>query len=1145
MNANEQIQQAIQANLESKNPELDLSHLRFNGDEPALDMLEQCQHLVVLKFTREYGLTQLPQKLPQSLLGLSITANKMFPHTFKDLTPLARLTNLVKLVLNCNYDLTNLEGLENLTKLTHLSLDECPELTNLAALQTLKQLEWLSLEDCNKLLDISPLASLTKLATLNLASCHQLANLSPLTQLPSLTTLALNSTQVSDLTPLTPLVNLEYLDVSANYQLTNIAPLRALSHLQTLDVSQTQITDLSPLWALPHLTHLSVNGFDSAKMWPQDSQKYTMPLDPNSLQGLTQLTQLKLSHQQLGNLEPLRSLIHLEELYLDKNQLTDLTPMQGMKNLRKLHLDSNQIHDVTPLKGLIGLQELYLNTNQITDLTPLNPLTNLHTLYIISNQVGDLTPLNTLTNLDTLYASNNHIKTLPSLNNLAKLTNLYLSNNQIANVALSQGLDSLHTLDLSKNRLSQVPALTRLPKLNRLLLDHNRIAQVPPDWVLNFPDPGYLTLHDNPIANVPPELIAEDHIEVPEYGTMPMPNCLKEVRHYFTDLVQGQTKVHQAKLILIGNGRVGKTSLIRRWRDKTFNPTEQSTHAIQLRSWSLPEEETKKMALDEVQLQVWDFGGQDIYHHTHQLFMKTRAVFILVWDAQTEQQATQSETLIDGTKVTYHNHPLSYWLNYAHTLGQGSPVLVVQSKKGYDGKKTPAHWEELQQRYRIVGHVAIEASVDDNDDNGINDFEYLLLKTLRQQVKHQSYHLPASWWKVQQALGELQAKHTKTISRETFSQICEAQGVLADSQVTLLEYLHDTGKLFYHWSLSKKQVILDQRWAIDGVYTLFNRQGLFIRLQNNGYFSGKDLIDRWEEAARNAHQPLMTQDEQALLVSFMEACGICVKINGQSKTLEEQAYFAPQLLPDEPIPHQEALFLNEGNIIYFKFKHPFLHSAIMQKLMLRLPDRYEPQNLRKNRLLLTNFAEVGLILVEAFPVNNEIVVRLKVNNRKINDKPTPEIGIQAVLDQISKEINIGHQSIKGITQWVSIDGIGYIAWDTLLQHPSENPLITADNGKTYNFSDFSLFLETHHISLSAKLPRQKLSPETMINHQIQQALRCLDLADIGGYFEALPKGDIPDEHQHLYNTLWQRYIIENDSAQLRQQLKVFALKLWD
>jgi internalin A len=29
-------------------------------------------------------------------------------------------------------------------------------------------------------------------------------------------------------------------------------------------------------------------------------------------------------------------------------------------------------------------------------------------------------------------------------------------------------------------------------------------------------------------------------------------------------------------------------------------------------------------------LQIWDFGGQDIYHGTHALFMRTRAVFPLV-----------------------------------------------------------------------------------------------------------------------------------------------------------------------------------------------------------------------------------------------------------------------------------------------------------------------------------------------------------------------------------------------------------------------------------------------------------------------------------------------------------------------------------
>ncbi|MDP7102733.1 MAG: hypothetical protein QGI88_07620 [SAR202 cluster bacterium] len=35
-----------------------------------------------------------------------------------------------------------------------------------------------------------------------------------------------------------------------------------------------------------------------------------------------------------------------------------------------------------------------------------------------------------------------------------------------------------------------------------------------------------------------------------------------------------------------------------------------------------------------MQLNTWDFGGQDIYHATHQFFLTERSLFVLVWNAR-------------------------------------------------------------------------------------------------------------------------------------------------------------------------------------------------------------------------------------------------------------------------------------------------------------------------------------------------------------------------------------------------------------------------------------------------------------------------------------------------------------------------------
>ena len=82
----------------------------------------------------------------------------------------------------------------------------------------------------------------------------------------------------------------------------------------------------------------------------------------------------------------------------------------------------------------------------------------------------------------------------------------------------------------------------------------------------------------------------------------------------------------------------------------------------------------------------WDFGGQDIYHGTHALFLRSRAVFLILWTPELENRNEYEENCIP-----LRNQPLIYWLDYVRTLaGEGSPVIVVQSQCDCFANQRPA-----------------------------------------------------------------------------------------------------------------------------------------------------------------------------------------------------------------------------------------------------------------------------------------------------------------------------------------------------------------------------------------------------------------------------------------------------------------------
>jgi internalin A len=63
-------------------------------------------------------------------------------------------------------------------------------------------------------------------------------------------------------------------------------------------------------------------------------------------------------------------------------------------------------------------------------------------------------------------------------------------------------------------------------------------------------------------------------------------------------------------------GRVGKTQICRRLRGEDYDDNVPSTHGIVVTSANLPARE----ANGHVRLNIWDFGGQDIYHGNSRAF---------------------------------------------------------------------------------------------------------------------------------------------------------------------------------------------------------------------------------------------------------------------------------------------------------------------------------------------------------------------------------------------------------------------------------------------------------------------------------------------------------------------------------------------
>jgi len=399
-------------------------------------------------------------------------------------------------------------------------------------------------------------------------------------------------------------------------------------------------------------------------------------------------------------------------------------------------------------------------------------------------------------------------------------------------------------------------------------------------------------------------------------------NAIDAVRAFYADLRAGETVDRETKLILLGNGSAGKTQLCRRLRREEFNDNIPSTHGIEVHETKIKLEELG----DPVPLNIWDFGGQEIYHGTHALFVQGRAVFAILWTPELEEAAAHQKP-----GALFRDRPLIYWLDYVRFFADTkNPVILVQSQfDTWVGRvPKPPSGEvgdfDLLQTVRASaktknGPDAMRAALDDAVREG-------LLVTPGQRIGTRRV-------RVRNRLRELLKENDdcyRLLDRADFDRICnEEKGV--SSTEALLEFLHNTGAIYYCKELFNGRIVLDQNWALQAVYTVFDREKTLpiLRDENLGRFTRLQL-----------HRLVWgsyTLEQQEVFLGLMESCGICFRagrdLNG------EVEYVAPELLPSQTGAQRKLI---NGRVplddpaAEAVASYPFLHEGILRNFLSRI-----------------------------------------------------------------------------------------------------------------------------------------------------------------------------------------------------------------
>jgi len=555
------------------------------------------------------------------------------------------------------------------------------------------------------------------------------------------------------------------------------------------------------------------------------------------------------------------------------------------------------------LGKLQQLRHLILNRNQLAKFpASICELQQLQGLYLWRNQISELPDsLSKLGHLRRLQVSHNQLRKIPdALFELQKLQDLFLGSNQLTELPAAVGnLKQLRHLSLSDNQLRELPKeLRQCSSLELLVLYHN------------------------PALGIPDEILGKIS-DVDFYSEVQLTKAEDILDYYF----RRKRPLLEAKLILVGRGAVGKTSLVNRLVHNTFG-NEKKTEGIKITRWDM-----RLPGGDQAHLNVWDFGGQEIMHATHQFFLTRRSLYLLVLSGR-EGSADQDA---------------EYWLKLIEIFGSESPVLIVLNKQREH--HCEVNERQLQGKYRFI-HGFVKTDCD--DCFGVDELHRRIKEEIN-ALPHLRDGFPSEWFAVKNHLPRVRKDF---VTFNEYRKTCRRLKVKSQAEQNLLgRYLHDLGVMLNFREDERLQDthVLKPHWVTEGIYTILNAPQLAGKY---GELRVRDLKTILPPSRYPAHMHMFVLD-------LMKKFELCFTFPDS-----DTHYLIPELLGiQEP---EAAAEFKPAKCLNFRYEYEIMPEGLLSRFIVRTHSLSEGEHRWRTGVILR--FEEGRALVKADMADKKVFI---------------------------------------------------------------------------------------------------------------------------------------------------------------------------
>ncbi len=586
------------------------------------------------------------------------------------------------------------------------------------------------------------------------------------------------------------------------------------------------------------------------------------------LQDLEHLQILYISeNEELTDFRFLKSLINLKELYLSGTWF-NLIDLPTLKNLEILEAQRTSIITLKNLDNLHNLNYLDLSFNKIKKFENLNTLFNLKVLDLSNNDIEEIVSPIFLPNLESLNISGNKVSEIKNLNQLNNLTDLYLNDNKINCIESLNSLSKLEVLSLGNNKIFDIKSLTKNTKLSKIYLYNNDISDI--SSLLKIDSLLEVNLKGNPKIEIdyPKEVL----------------NAGWEAIREFSEKSKEKIVFRNVKVLLLGNPNIGKSNLLEYLETNQKPILKNSTHGVQY----------KKINLNNTNFHVWDFGGQEYFHATHQLFFSNNAINIILWGKDIARENSNERCF-----------GIDYWLRVIQQLNGNSNEIVFLTENKIDFN-TPKFSEkniskELENKFQNLRFYENHISL--TELRNLNGYKEKLINISEEIISRFTYpQFYEVFWK------RIESIEKDYVAIEEINNRPHKENVISAMKV-----FHNMGMLLYFHDFLPNKVFVKPQTLLELLYQKVLNDNKRYRITQN------------EIAESIKNNTLDLTDNE--LIDLLKHFNLVFEIDE-----EKNNYFIPQYLPEqnETQKYFEKLGFNICNI-KIKADH-YLVSLAMLKL---------------------------------------------------------------------------------------------------------------------------------------------------------------------------------------------------------------------